>query len=227
MSSYGVDEDGSWYVAANSAHIKSPVDQVTAYKDNFYNLHIDQLLAKKIDNENYYAIVSCAVYFHCATFSSAQSLCGDAGYTELLGNDSLTASNLNAILSRHWLNRQSRYFDEGLYQSFKRYLQPPLHVLTHGMEIGYTTKQKELIESRPVEQKVRGVAGSGKTKVLAKRAVNAHLRTNERVLILTFNIHSEIISMIELVKSEKITLGRISISCTITNFLSLKRIITA
>ena len=114
--------------------------------------------------------------------------CGGADYIELLGHDSLTASRFSSLLSRHWLNKQSFYFDDGLYESFKRYLQPPLHAMLHGIEIGYRGKQKELIESRPVEQKVRGVAGSGKTKVLAKRVVNAYLRTNERVLILTFNI---------------------------------------
>jgi len=45
-----------------------------------------------------------------------------------------------------------------------------------------------LIKSEPREQKILGVAGSGKTMVLAKRAVNAHMRTKSRVLILTYNI---------------------------------------
>ncbi len=36
--------------------------------------------------------------------------------------------------------------------------------------------------------KVRGVAGSGKTRVLAELAVDAYLRTKSEVLILTFNI---------------------------------------
>lgn len=44
------------------------------------------------------------------------------------------------------------------------------------------------MESRPIEQKLRGVAGSGKTTILAKRAVNASLKTRSRVLVLTYNI---------------------------------------
>lgn len=188
LPSYFIDEDGCWRIAANNARTKSPLDQVKAYKDNLYDLHIDHLLSKKIKNEKFYAIVSCAVYFHCASENDVVEFCGSAGYTELMGHDSLTASKFSILLSRHWLNKQSLYFDDSLYESFKRYLQPPLHAMLHGIEIGYRGKQKELIESRPVEQKVRGVAGSGKTKVLAKRAVNSYLRTNERVLILTFNI---------------------------------------
>ena len=49
-------------------------------------------------------------------------------------------------------------------------------------------KQGDLSESRPVQQNIRGVAVSGKTGVLAWRAVDAHLRTKSRVLLLTFYI---------------------------------------
>jgi superfamily I DNA/RNA helicase len=52
----------------------------------------------------------------------------------------------------------------------------------------YTAAQRLLITSKPENKKIAGVAGSGKTYVLAKRAVNAYLRTRRPVLILTFNI---------------------------------------
>jgi superfamily I DNA/RNA helicase len=45
-----------------------------------------------------------------------------------------------------------------------------------------------IVSSHGQRRKIKGVAGCGKTLVLAKRAVNAHLRTNKRVLILTYNI---------------------------------------
>lgn len=51
-----------------------------------------------------------------------------------------------------------------------------------------TSSQKRLSESeKGKQQKIKGVAGSGKTIVLAKRAVNAHKRTKKRVLILVYN----------------------------------------
>lgn len=52
----------------------------------------------------------------------------------------------------------------------------------------YTQEQLKLIPSSAEEKKISGVAGSGKTFVLAKRAVNAYMRTHATVLILTFNI---------------------------------------
>lgn len=49
-------------------------------------------------------------------------------------------------------------------------------------------QQKSLCVSKPGGQKIKGVAGSGKTLVLLYRAVNAYERTREPVLILTFNL---------------------------------------
>jgi superfamily I DNA/RNA helicase len=62
-------------------------------------------------------------------------------------------------------------------------------MLEEGKPISYTKEQQVLIQSevRP-RRKVKGLAGSGKTYVLAKRAVNAYLRTKSTVLILTYNL---------------------------------------
>lgn len=82
----------------------------------------------------------------------------------------------------------SNLFTESIYKEFHRYLQPPTHTFEQGIEFKYTKKQNKLIESKFIHQKIKGVAGSGKTVVLAKRAVNAHKRHDGRVLILSYNI---------------------------------------
>ena len=80
-------------------------------------------------------------------------------------------------------------FDESVYSEFKRLLNPPYHYASEGKQPNYTEKQKRLIQSTPKARvKICGLAGSGKTVVLAGRAVNAHKRHSGRVLILTFNI---------------------------------------
>lgn len=93
------------------------------------------------------------------------------------------------------MNRPSWKFRDILneiYPELQRLLRPSLHMVEQATERGgvihLTPKQQRLVESRPVKQKVRGVAGSGKTVILARRAVNAYQRTASRVLILTFNI---------------------------------------
>lgn len=80
-------------------------------------------------------------------------------------------------------------------------LSPPLHLRSQGEPYIYSEKQKDIIYGEwknghrevRLEQRVKGVFGSGKTTVLAARAVQAYKRAlernnNPRVLILTFNI---------------------------------------
>jgi hypothetical protein len=189
LSRYSVDSNGNWYFHAEGRHPKkSPFEQVWTYRDNLFDLHIEHLLERQLENSKLLATVACAVYFHRADQSRLDELCGQVKYVELLTPDSLIEENFERILRRTWLSRTSAYFDEDLYNRFHRYLQPPRHTRDQGKEPIYTPKQKALSESRPVQQKIRGVAGSGKTRVLARRAVNAHLRTGDRVLLLTFNI---------------------------------------
>lgn len=81
------------------------------------------------------------------------------------------------------------FFEESVYNEFKRLLTPPYHYAKDGKPLSYSDKQAKLIKSEAnARAKICGVAGSGKTVVLAGRAVNAHKRHGGRVLVLTFNI---------------------------------------
>lgn len=85
--------------------------------------------------------------------------------------------------------KQNPKFEDSVYAELMRLLQPPFHYANEGKSILYTKPQARLSESvEGARAKVCGVAGSGKTSVLAKRAVNAHKRHGEPVLILTFNL---------------------------------------
>jgi len=190
LDAYYIDPHGKWRLKENDASIEnSPLEQVRAYKQHLYDWHIDGLLKKGLDNDDYFGVVYCAIYFHRHDEVVARRFCenGD-GYTQILGRDSLIEDRLRSLLHICYLDRQSRYFNNALYESFRRHLRPPKHMMEEGKTFDYKPKQKALMESHPIEQKIRGVAGSGKTTVLAKRAVNACLRTGSRVLVLTFNI---------------------------------------
>lgn len=202
LQHYHLDEKRRWRLNLNGSFIKSPIDQVLQYKENLYNLHIEDLLEYKIKNSKYWAIVCCAVYFHNETENSLDGFLktpykDDRKYLdflrhniELIGRNNLNRDYFNTMLKKRYLDGDfvSMYFSNDLYHSFKRYLQPTIHLLEDGQKINYSQKQKELIVSEARLQRVKGVVGSGKTTVLAERAVNAHLRTGRRVLILTFNI---------------------------------------
>ena len=195
LNSYELNSDKNW-VLKNVYNIEgkqrineSPLKQVQKYKDKIFNLHIENLLEKKIKNPKYFSIVSCAVYFHNATKEQINNFGDSKEYVDLFGADNLTAENFTKVLSNRWMNKKSKLFDDNLYFSFKRFFQPPIHTLEQGIEIIYSAEQKRLIEKiLPSEQKIKGVAGSGKTIILAKKAVNSYIKYQEKVLILTFNI---------------------------------------
>ncbi len=96
--------------------------------------------------------------------------------------------SINKLIKK--IRNQSNHvlFDEDVYRDFKRRLSPSEHEINQGIEIKLDDKQKRLTLSDSGKQKVKGVAGCGKTSILASRALNARIRHGSEVLILTFNI---------------------------------------
>ena len=207
LDNFKLDEKKKWVYIPNGAIVKSPIDQVIKYKYNLFDLHVPDLLQLKIKDYRNFNIVACAVYFHCASQSTLDAKLvypfkDDKKYQKFLrynidfiGKDSLNEEFFNGILTKRRLiaNSISYLFTEQLYENFKRLLCPPLHMKSEGEAIDYSVKQKEIIYSTTLEQRVKGVFGSGKTTVLAARAVQAYKRAltrteNPRVLILTYNI---------------------------------------
>ncbi len=182
--------------------IPSPIQQVLRYKENLFNLHIEGLLDRKIKDFRHWGVVNCGLYFHNATnkeindFVQTESTEKDhekylkfLSHYDFIGFDGLTAENFNSIMSNRRMNRSSYLFDDDLYNSFKRYLSPPSHVIEQGVDITYSKEQQSILDVDPkIQLRVSGVAGCGKTFTIAKRAVMAHKRHHGNVLILTFNI---------------------------------------
>lgn len=205
LDAYQIQPDLRWNLKSNnSVKLISPIDQVNSYKDQLFKLHIPGLFEAKLRNRSLYAIVNCGVYFHKHNTANSKryvlsiegALSGkqkqwyqtQLRYTDILGND-LDCELIAKTMANRRMDKPSYFFTDDLYDRFKRQLNPPLHTIEQGIPINYSKEQAKVIESRSgLRQKVKGVAGSGKTMCLAKRAVNAHLRTKERVLILTFNI---------------------------------------
>ena len=48
---YGIDVNNKWSVTAISQQVKSPFQQVYAYKKNFFEIHINGLLEKNLKNK--------------------------------------------------------------------------------------------------------------------------------------------------------------------------------
>lgn len=189
LHAYSVEE-GRWYVDdGNGQHlIKSPFRQVEQYKKNFFSMHSYYLAERNMHNRNVYGMIRCGVYFHCATEIRANDYknleygnANNGRFMHVFGHN--TADALIRNFFRHPLIR----IENHEYDHLMRYIRPSEEARPV-REISYNEKQRSLIQSMPKHQKVKGVAGSGKSLVLAARAVNALKRTNGRVLIITFNI---------------------------------------
>lgn len=206
------------------AYIKSPIDQADQYKKNLYNLHIENLLEMNIKNPNMWSVVASGVYFHNAShkqvigkivtpYSSEKGYKKFIKYIVLLGNDDLNKDYFMELLERfHIISRHpSQLFTNELYNSIHHLLLPPLHTQNQGVFISrydgrlkrqnptipmYSKKQDELIydEQKRKEWRVKGVVGSGKTTMLAAKAVQTYKVltaqgiSNPKILILTYNI---------------------------------------
>lgn len=207
LNNFHLNENKMWVLNSNESVVKSPIDQVYKYKKNLFDLHVDELFELKLKDIRNFNIVSCAVYFHCANKSEIDNMLvnpyiKDKKYQDFLkynidfiGADSLTEDKFKVLLEKRYLSgeKTSMFFTEKIYKNFKRILSPSIHLMSEGEDYNYTPKQLEIIYSTTLEQRVRGVFGSGKTTVLAARAVQAYKRAlnrnnNPRILILTYNI---------------------------------------
>ncbi|EGS9998756.1 AAA family ATPase [Clostridium perfringens] len=98
-------------------------------------------------------------------------------------------SNIVKDIKRWGEDKKYNLFDTEIYDEIFNFINPAIHLEGDGACISFDKKQKSLIESLENKKvKIKGVAGSGKSLVLAERAVNALNRTKSEVLILTFNI---------------------------------------
>jgi hypothetical protein len=64
LSLYGIDANNKWSVRAISQPVKSPFQQVYAYKKNFFEVHVNGLLEKSLKSPAFFKAIKTYVYFH-------------------------------------------------------------------------------------------------------------------------------------------------------------------
>lgn len=186
LDNYLIDKhNDEWILKKENIHIKSPIKQILTYKDDLYNLSIPSLLSHKIKDVKYYGIVTTAIYFHSERSEDINQKIKIDRFCPAYGYNNLTIENIKAYSLK---NQKSNLFSDDIYKEFQRVLKPSFHTLEQAKEVRLSKKQSLLAKSSAKQQKIRGVAGSGKTLVLAQRAVNSHIRHKDKVLILTYNI---------------------------------------
>jgi hypothetical protein len=96
----------------------------------------------------------------------------------------------NIVKKIHMFDKMVKHplFTPAIHEDFERRLRPSVHTQEQGVVVAFDKQQQPLTLSKPGFSKIKGVAGCGKTTILAQRAINAHARHQGQVLILTYNI---------------------------------------
>lgn len=193
LSSYIFNKFGNSYgefkLIKNGCTVGNPFQQVTKYKNNIFGMHIEELYIDKEKNPHLFGqLVKVGVYFHKENDADVKSLFNtNLKYLKFINKWGYDSHISNDIVNS--IGSTCMYMNNKLYKEFHRIFKPAFHKFEEGIDIHMSEKQKELSISKPKSNvKIKGIAGSGKTLVLANRAVSATKRTGERVLILTFNI---------------------------------------
>lgn len=170
---------------------QSPIDLINLCQKSIKD-GIEELLMSTIESSRNFGLIKKAVIFTENTmdciksFFNIDSDCQN--FTYLFGNSFIKNKSVSQTLyNKLGFTTNTNAFDDVVIRKLASIISPSWHSYQEGI-IGIEPKgvQKELSKSRNVQQKISGVAGAGKTHVLALRAINAIKRTSGNVLILTY-----------------------------------------
>lgn len=190
-----------FFVKKNNAEIAGPLSQVNRYIENLTFLYEPEL-KERISVKLRSALFSKAIYFHNALTQEAINflfLNDETSIEEgqkkclIVGSDQL--DNFSDKIARIIENRKEEKIDFSNINNenfnwiskVRFWLNPPFHELESGEPITLTPKQKSILDTNNRHIRVKGVAGSGKTLVLAQKAANL-AQSGKKVLVVSFNI---------------------------------------
>ena len=172
---------------------QSPIDLITLCQTSIKD-GIEELLMSTIEDSRNFGLIKKVIVFTENDINRIKDFFGvqgdHIGFTYLFGNEFIKDRNVSSSLfNKINFVYNNAAFDDVVKRKLAKIISPSWHSYQEG-RIGVEPKgaQKELAKSRKTQQKISGVAGSGKTHVLAVRAINAMKRTGGDVLVLTYNI---------------------------------------
>ena len=172
---------------------QSPIDLINlcqlSIKDG-----IEELLMSTIEDNRNFSLIKKAVVFSENSIDEIKKFFeyqnNVFNFTFIFGKEIIEnrdiSQNLYTTIGFLYNNNA---FDDVVRRKLARMISPSWHSYQEGrIDMQPIGAQKRLSGSSITQQKISGVAGSGKTQVLAFRAVNAMKRTGGDVLVLTYNI---------------------------------------
>lgn len=176
----------AWRVRGShgEGHVQNPFEKVEFYRENILRFLVPEVGALVRDRGwGALGVVRVGVYFHGASAAQVARFTGGRVHRAVwqLGQDSLVPG-----AAERWVGRGDRVPAQ-FAPLLRAWLNPPLHAAEQQAPLRLSRAQEGLAVPSPGCVRVRGVAGSGKTLVLAARAARVAL-AGGRVLVVSFNI---------------------------------------
>lgn len=179
------------------AELEDAVKRVENIKDNLFNIHLKTIKIDSVVNKSVFNCVKCALFFPNNTDSEVNEAIDELNYKKNNGNQCggknyfayITTFTKTTDIKATLQKTISRSFRYDYYDELVNIIASKWHSYKEGdLNFKLSQRQKDIVRSSSKRLRVKGVAGCGKTQVVANRAVEQHLKTGEKVLIITFNI---------------------------------------
>ena len=172
---------------------QSPIDLISLCQSSIKD-GIEELLMSTIENSRNFSLIKKAVVFSENSIDEVKNFFEFQDnvfhFTFIFGKEIIEDRNVSQNLyTTTGFLCDNKAFDDVVRRKLAKIISPSWHSYQEGrIDMQPIGAQKQLSKSSMTQQKISGVAGSGKTQVLAFRAVNAMKRTGGDVLVLTYNI---------------------------------------
>ncbi len=173
----------------NQIHpVLAPARQAENYVENLLNFYMPYIGETVMRDRRALSTFQIALYFPHATTHAAQVFAPIApGRGAIFGQDAIESGNLAAVLPMAQ-RPPSRPLPADWLRELHFWLAPPVHKPATVEPLLLTEVQRRHVLPSPGQhQRLHGVAGSGKTLVIAQRAANL-AAAGKRVLVVTFNV---------------------------------------
>ena len=183
------EKDGKQFSLQN----QNPIEKICRYKQELHELY-----CPRIDGKSGFAAITAGVIFPFATDESIKQLFSKSlsyrgmdkypNYNPLTGANSVQSGNIDAVFPEGF-RKYSKFMNDDLAKDLRNWLVEPDFSVTQRQPLEFDQTQISFVKSRTKSgyRRIKGVAGSGKSLILAARAAEL-LGEGKKVLVVTFNI---------------------------------------
>lgn len=193
VSRMTIQDNKDIWILNDGTLLPSPIDQVKDYKSNILNYAGPEIVEAKNNNNRFALMIRTALFL---PMYSQHNISNKVNHTTIFTGESLSNKKNTSVWSNFF--RQINILDYRL--SGERYREAHSMIVPDENRKYYPIpeyneevykKYNKLSKSRIKQQKIRGIAGTGKTSLLAKRVVDCSNRLSDsrgEILVTYFNI---------------------------------------